>query len=90
MIRIVNEARFFFSRRETFIFTRIVELVEGHEASLSRWRLGRDDEETRSTEGKIMADAIDTLFKVRRELPALMETELGFAQLTSADRSAAV
>ena len=86
MMRKLDEARFFFPRPEAVVFATVAKWVEAHEVALSMRNLNQDNEVIRIQAGEQAAAASKALSDLRVELPALMEKELGFAQVTSAAR----
>jgi len=83
MLRKLDEARFFFPVKQASIFAAIGQLVEQHEFAISNRNMFQDNEQMRIAAGERAAAACDDLAKLRVQLPQLMESELGFAQLTS-------
>jgi hypothetical protein len=83
MLRKLDEARFFFPFEQAAIFAEIAQLVEQHEIAISSRSIAKDDDNARTRAGENAAKASDALGKLRVQLPALLEKELGFAQLTS-------
>lgn len=88
MMRKLDEARFFFPRPEAAVFATVGRWVEVHEIALSRRNLNQDNDDVRIQAGEQAAAASNALSQLRVELPALMEEELGFAQVTSSERDA--
>jgi hypothetical protein len=85
MYRKLNEARFFFPAREAIIFGNVGRLVHKHQIAPNDILLHKDNEEkTRVGAGDRATVAAKELMELRGKLTELLQSELGFSQLTTA------